>query len=201
MVGGPPQVHRDYAWAYQLEVIKEAVHLGVAAYCRRVGNAGEGWRTWPVCVTRTWSYDEDRTYHGIQDDDEVNIDEPSRIFVELSEYGPTERERPVVFRELHPTNPDLQFGWGYNGTGTSVAADAILRDALGQTPPEQLREDFCEDVLAHLEDRFRLRCGAVLRWVRGWAAQHRIERLPAAVATLPPVSSLAYEFRPPHLSR
>jgi hypothetical protein len=91
------------------------------------------------------------------------------------------------------------FGWGYNGGGTSATAAAILADALDLDPDEfdlieaddetleSLREDFCTDVLAVCADEFRLRRGAVLRWVRGWYAQHGVTDLPSAVADLPPV--------------
>src|SRR5687768_13722554 len=87
-------------------------------------------------------------------------------------------------------------GWGYNGSGTSAAASAILTDALGQEPSVDLREDFCEDVLSQFMDEWRLRRGVVLRWVRGWCAEHGVESLPAAVAQLPPVDSHRYEQPP-----
>ncbi len=42
-------------------------------------------------------------------------------------------------------------------------------------------------------DEFRLRRGAVLRWVRGWYAEQQITDLPAAVATLPPINRGDYQ--------
>ncbi|MDV6287114.1 hypothetical protein R2F25_00425 [Streptomyces sp. UP1A-1] len=69
-----------------------------------------------------------------------------------------------MLRELAESAAD-DFGWGYNGGGTSAAAAAILADALHlgdpgkcgigyATYPEnevllQLREDFCDDLLSH----------------------------------------------------
>jgi hypothetical protein len=144
-----------------------------------------------------WNYDEDRTYHGVQRDDDVEND---RIDIELAEYGPTERAGVYVLETLyenpHPPLDGYQFGWGYNGGGTSAAALIILRDALGEEPSKGLREDFCEDVLSQFCDEFRIRRGAVLRWVRGWYAERSIDDLPRAVRDLPPLSRLHYDSRP-----
>jgi hypothetical protein len=142
--------------------------------------------------------DSDRTYHGTKAarDDEPEWG-PVRIIVECPEVGPTEREDVKVPRELRPPS-HKGFGWGYNGHGTSYAAAAILADALNVEQAKfaaatvddldwQLREDFCTDVLATMCGEWRLRRGAVLRWLRGWYAQHEISELPAAVATLPPI--------------
>jgi hypothetical protein len=132
----------------------------------------------------------DVTYHGIQDDEQVNATFPGRIFVEQSKTGPTERETAKTLWELVQGRGTgwfgLQFGWGYNGTGTSAAARAILADAMGVEPSDDLREDFAADVLTYLCDEWRLRQGAVLRWVRGWYAEHGISSLPSSVANLPP---------------
>ncbi|MET9987650.1 hypothetical protein [Streptomyces rochei] len=100
-----------------------------------------------------------------------------------------------MLRELAEPAAD-DFGWGYNGGGTSVAAAAILADALllgdpGKcgigyaTYPEdevllQLREDFCDDLLSQLCDQWRLRRGVVLRWSFAWYLQRGINELPAA---------------------
>jgi hypothetical protein len=138
----------------------------------------------------TRSRDWDVTYHGIQNDERVNAKDPSRIFVEPSKSGPTERENVPVLRELVSGRGEgwsaLQFGWGYNGSGTSAAAWAILTDAMGVEPGEDLREDFAADVLTQLCDEWRLRQGAVLRWVRGWYASSGIDILPRAISKLPP---------------
>ncbi len=132
----------------------------------------------------------DVTYHGIQDDEQVNATFSGRIFVEQSKTGPTERETAKTLRELAQGRgtgwSGLQFGWGYNGTGTSAAARAILVDAIGVEPSDDLREDFAADVLTYMCDEWRLRQGAVLRWVRGWYAEHGTSPLPSSVANLPP---------------
>jgi hypothetical protein len=131
----------------------------------------------------------DVTYHGIQDDEQVNATFSGRIFVEQSKTGPTERETAKTLWELVQGRgtgwSGLQFGWGYNGTGTSAAARAILADAMGVEPSDDLREDFAADVLTYLCDEWRFRQGAVLRWVRGWYAEHGISSLPSSVANLP----------------
>jgi IS4 transposase len=80
----------------------------------------------------------DVTYHGIQDDEQVNATFSSRIFVEQSKTGPTERETAKTLRELAQGRgtgwSGLQFGWGYNGTGTSAAARAVAAGQAGGTP-------------------------------------------------------------------
>lgn len=145
--------------------------------------------------TGAWAYDEDRTYHGFNDDSSSDPDDRFRLTVELSEFGPTEREHPYEIRRLTG-----YLGWGYTGTGAGHAAEAILRDALNLPDdvavPQQLREAFCEDVVAHLAEEFLLRRGAVLRWARGWAVQHEVTDLPEAVGLLPPVSRFNYADRP-----
>jgi hypothetical protein len=123
----------------------------------------------------------------------------SRIFVEESKKGPTERVTAKMLGELMQGRDSdaplsgLYFGWGYNGTGTSAAARAILADAMGIEPSDDLREGFAADVLTYLCDEWRLRRGAVLRWVRGWYAEHNISSLPPAVADLPPALALPWE--------
>lgn len=140
----------------------------------------------------------DRTYHGIPaQHDNVEEGVPPRILVESAEPGPTERQNAKIFRELAASEDSGGFGWGYNGGGTSQAAAAVLADAMnvdieliefpGGTDQLlcRLREDFCEDVMSQLCDEWRLRRGAVLRWVRGWYAQYDLSELPTAVVELP----------------
>ncbi|MFF3275961.1 hypothetical protein ACFYWU_34235 [Streptomyces chrestomyceticus] len=152
---------------------------------------------------------EDRTYHGIQHGPESHRNDaeewqPTRIFVEKPEFGPTERQRVTVLRELAEPE-DSGFGWGYNGGGTSAAAAAVLADALDLGDPDecgigyvspseddvlaQLREDFCDDVLSQLCDQWRLRRGVILRWALAWYLQRGITVLPAALTELPPLQS------------
>lgn len=149
---------------------------------------------------------QDRTYHGIQgeaDDDQEW--EEARLLVEEPAPGPTERESVTVLRELRPPE-DGGYGWGYNGSGTSRVAAAILADALDLGDPRacgiattaytqndalvQLREDFCEDVLSQFCDEWRLRRSVVLRWARAWYLQRGIDVLPAALRQLPPLIEL-----------
>jgi len=125
----------------------------------------------------------DVTYHGIRVDEQVNAAESGRIYVEQSKSGLREL---IQGRGTGWPGLQLQFGWGHNGVGTGVAARAILADAMGIEPNDDLREDFAADVLAYMCDEWRLRRGAILRWVRGWYAEHGIDRLPPAVANLPP---------------
>lgn len=135
----------------------------------------------------------DWTYHGTWP--KGAVDDQASIAVEQSAFGPTERADIVVLRELPA--PLGGFGWGYNGGGPARAATAILDDALElgglgssgifqDRTLDRLRYDFCWDVLTQMCDEWRLRRGAVLRWVRGWYTEHGIMNLPRAVAELPP---------------
>jgi hypothetical protein len=147
---------------------------------------------------------EDCTYHGIQDGPETGREDEeewqsTRILVETPESGPTQRKSLTVLREL--AEPGGDFGWGYNGTGTTNAAAAILADALDLGDPvecgihftsepedkilRRLREDFCHDVLSQLCDEWRLRRGVVLRWSLAWYLQRGITELPGALQEMP----------------
>jgi len=140
----------------------------------------------------------DWVYHGINPSDDR-----AHIMVEDVVFGPTERQNVSVLREL-PEPAYGGFGWGYNGSGPLWAAAAILADALSLGDPAScgldpaapardgtliaLRGDFVWDVLSQLCMEWRLRRGAVLRWVRGWYAEHGITDLPRAAVQLPPLS-------------
>ncbi|MEV0649907.1 DUF6166 domain-containing protein [Phytomonospora sp. NPDC050363] len=141
------------------------------------------------------------SYHGIPGGvDAAGNYRSARILVETAEPGPTERERARLLRELVDEDG---YGWGYNGSGTSNAAAAILADALELGDPDtigmsmaahpenrvltELREDFCVDVLAQACDEWRMSRGAILRWARGWYLQHGDPDLPTSLAKLPPV--------------
>lgn len=145
---------------------------------------------------------EDRTYHGIQgagaDEDEW---QPARLLIEKPEPGPTGRQDGKVLRELRAKDE-----WGYNGSGTSRAAAAILADALDLGTPEKaglsmsewpqddtlvaLHEDFCVDFLTQFSDEWRLSRAAVLRWARGWYIQRGVSEVPEALRDLPPLVDL-----------
>ncbi|BDM74930.1 hypothetical protein HEK616_84170 (plasmid) [Streptomyces nigrescens] len=142
--------------------------------------------------------DEDCTYHGIARTEEA----AARLIVEKPENGPTERRNVQVLRELKPTDEEEfgGFGWGYNGSGTSRVAAAIIADALDLRDAEksglgfpgwpqddtliELREDFCTEVLSQLTDEWRLRRSVVLRWIHSWHVQHGIVKLPEAISAL-----------------
>ena len=127
---------------------------------------------------------EDRVYHGIK-----SADGKARILVEYVVFGLTERGGAEVVRELHPAY-DV-FSWGYNGGGPAEAGRAVLADALEVADPDcfgELRGDFCFDIVTQLPAEWRLRRGAVLRWVRGWCAEHDVTRLPHAVTQPPPAN-------------
>lgn len=148
---------------------------------------------------------EDRTYHGIQGvggDQEQRL--PARLLVEKPEDGPTQRRNVTVLRDLKVKDRELGgFGWGYNGSGTSRTAAAVLADALDLGTPEKaglsmsewpqddtlvaLREDFCIDFLSQFCDEWRLGRAAVLRWARAWYLQSGATELPAALRDLPPL--------------
>jgi hypothetical protein len=147
-----------------------------------------------------WSSD-DWVYHGIISRS-ANEEQP-RLFVEEVAFGPTERKRVSVLRELIAP-PYGGFLWGYTGGSPARAAEALLTDALGlpaldvldETGPKmgydtlsvRLRNDFTFDVMSQLGDDWRLRRGAVLRWVRGWYAEHKLDRVPGIVLAPPVIS-------------
>jgi hypothetical protein len=163
----------------------------------------------------TEAYGEYRIYHGIYDEEDARGGEsPFWIDVEHPESGPTERElKTKVYRSFNANPyhsgeygkgrrtwsprdriryPDKgsgigpYFGWGYNGGGTSAAAELLLGDATGEQPSFDLREAFCEDILTQLCDEWRLSRGAVLRWVRGWYTERGEDALMPAAAAVPP---------------
>jgi hypothetical protein len=91
-----------------------------------------------------------------------------RVFVDELGAGWTERESAERLRELQPIDPVIAFNWGYIGSGSNQVAQAILRDALGvDEPPQFLYQGFTADFVSQFPDEFRIRQGAVLRWVRG----------------------------------
>lgn len=147
-----------------------------------------------------WAFDEDRCYHGVQGDTVINKDREARIFVELSEYGWTERNPPAVLRELTPIDRFVSFRWGYLGSGPNAAARAILHDALGVEPESWLRLAFTTDWMAQMPNEFRMRRPAILRWARGAAIQAGAAHLPPTVEQLPPVEQRGYGPRPARLS-
>jgi hypothetical protein len=145
----------------------------------------------------------DWTYHGTWD--QGGVDDRARIAVEHTAFGPTERATAMVLRELAAAPGG--FGWGCNGGGPARAAAAVLDDALelgglgssGIFPDhtlDRLRYDFCWDVMSQMCDEWRLRRGAVLRWVRGWYAEHGITNLPRAAAGLPSADPTRVGRRP-----
>jgi len=139
---------------------------------------------------------DDWTYHGVGS--VRSADGRPRILVEHTVFG-RDGDGSSVLREL-PAPDYGGYAWGYDGGGPARAAAAILADALdlgsaegmGLQPGQsvdtlgQLRRDFCWDVLTQVTDEWRLRRGAVLRWVRGWYAEKGITDIPAAAVHLPP---------------
>ncbi|WP_261568548.1 DUF6166 domain-containing protein [Frankia gtarii] len=133
------------------------------------------------------SYQE-RTYHGLQ-----GAAAP-RGAPEPMAAGPTERESVTVLRRLAELakSEGSDFGWGYNGHGTSHTSAVVLADALdldietiafaGSRPDEtlaDLREDFCAEILTDLCDEWRLNRRAILRWAAvGWYAKHGLTKAP-----------------------
>ncbi len=73
---------------------------------------------------------EERAYHGIQGDNFA------RIFAEEPEIGPPQREHATVINEIRcESELNNAFRWGYDGSGPSRAAAAILADALDLGDP------------------------------------------------------------------
>lgn len=140
---------------------------------------------------------DDWAYHGIGPTG--SADGAAHIVVEDTVFGLTERKGIPVLREL-ATPAYGGFSWGYAGGGPARAAAAVLADALGLGDPDscglgalrpgdvltRLSIDFCWDVMIQLCDEWRLRRGAILRWIRGWYAEQGIPNLPPAAVQLPP---------------
>ena len=155
---------------------------------------------------------DDWTYHGIGR--RVAADGRTHILVEDTAFGPTARQGITVLREL-PEPSSGGFYWGYDGSGPYRAAAAILADTLSLSDPDargvgpaasprdttfsELCSDFCWDVLTQLCEEWRMRRGAVLRWVRGWYAEHGIADLPQAAVQPPSACPLAPAPRPGRL--
>jgi hypothetical protein len=130
---------------------------------------------------------DDRCYHGTSNGDGHTV--AVELFQPKGEPG-----KPIGM--LPADGPAGGFNWGFIGTGTNTTAKAILTDALGYVPSQRLWQDFADDVLSQCPAEFRLRRGAVLRWVRGWAAEGGVVNLPAVLADLPPIDHTAYDRRP-----
>ncbi|MER5322391.1 DUF6166 domain-containing protein [Streptosporangium roseum] len=131
--------------------------------------------------------EEDRTYYGVTSSETGG----NWIEVAKTEFGQTERDTTSALYHLTPIGmyEDVdEFTWGYTKTGPHATGLAVLADALGQEPSKDLLEAFVDDVVSQFPNEWRMRRGAVLRWARGWYAQHNIDILPAALRDLPPTS-------------
>jgi hypothetical protein len=112
----------------------------------------------------------DRVYHGWWTeapgvgDRVISVEAPQRDYWEGN-----------AVRELGRLGSHAQFHWGYDGGGPMEAAELILCDALGVTDAAgKMRSDFANDFTEIFAPEWRLRRGAVLRWVRGWSAEHKV---------------------------
>ena len=148
--------------------------------------------------------EKDRIYHGVPRP--RGDDGQCRILVEKRKLGPTERQvDDLVLYELTPRDAAALggFNWGYSGSGPARAANAILADALDLGTPwtcgfegstidpvlQELSADFASDVLVQCCSQWRLSRPGVLRWCRGWYAQHGVNHLPATLRDLPELTS------------
>ncbi|WP_433542058.1 DUF6166 domain-containing protein (plasmid) [Streptosporangium sandarakinum] len=148
-----------------------------------------------------WAYDEDRTYHGVEDPETGE----TRIEVERAEFGPTQRSGVIVLRVLPPADsPSLKrekFAWGWVGGGPRASAWAVLADALGQKPSPEITAAFAQDFMSQFSGEWRLRRGAILRWARGWCAQNNVDVLPVTLRNLPPTDPSGYAELPDELEK
>lgn len=121
-----------------------------------------------------------RIYHGLAD---VDDDNGHPIVAELGGGGPTQRDRAEQLYELanpHRDNGRQTFLWGYDGSNPQDTARVLLTDALSVDPTEELRWAFVNDFVAHWQgdQEWWLPRRTVLRWVKGWCAENRIDILP-----------------------
>jgi hypothetical protein len=136
-------------------------------------------------------WDEDRCYHGVMGEF------TGRIFIEHTEFGPSAREPGHLVVIGEASSHEGGYTWGYIGTGPRDTANAVLMDATGWNEiPRQLASDFVEDVVSQLADQWRLRRGAILRWLRGYYAQHEVTNPPAPARWPTPISRFAFDFPP-----
>ncbi|MGH3370992.1 MAG: DUF6166 domain-containing protein [Nocardioidaceae bacterium] len=76
-------------------------------------------------------------------------------------------ENPVpAVVPIHPAAGDRPFDWGEDGPGAKELAWAVLTDAVGDPPPEQVVERYVNDVVASLpKDQFRLDAADINEWL------------------------------------
>lgn len=145
-----------------------------------------------------WPYDTLVTYHGWFDRDE---DSNGIVAVEISEFGPTERQGTIA---LYRLSDQYGFNWGYQGGGPGRVASAVLTDALGRQPWGAMPGSFVDDVVSQFTEEWRMRRSAILRWIGGWVAgqpaAHQPDILPQVLADIPPSDPLAYQRLPEHLA-
>jgi len=134
----------------------------------------------------------DWTYHGKYG--ETGSQASARILVEEVDFGPGPQREGTVLREISPP-ADGGFLWGYTGGSPTRVAEALLADvlelprveALGNTDLGpgleplwvQIRNDLIMEVISQQCSEWRVRRCALLRWVRGWYADHGLSSVPA----------------------
>jgi hypothetical protein len=76
-------------------------------------------------------------------------------------------ERPVPrVSPVRPESPGQTFDWGADGPGARELARAILTDAVGDRPPDEVVERYASEVVADLPaGRFRLDASDVNEWL------------------------------------
>ncbi len=119
-----------------------------------------------------------------------------RVWVFTTQSGWTDREGKEPLRELQAPDPVIGFHWGFDGSDPMQVAKAILADALAGEPSHRLAWAFRDEFVSQFPAEFRMRRGAILRWVRGYACELGQHDVPAE---LPPVllSDDAYRRRRP----
>ncbi|MGH9008247.1 MAG: DUF6166 domain-containing protein, partial [Acidimicrobiia bacterium] len=80
--------------------------------------------------------------------------------IEASE-GPV----PMVV-PIHPPSADRRFDWGDDNPAATTLADALLTDAVGDSPPDPVAARFAAEVIAFLpKERFRLDAADIHEWL------------------------------------
>lgn len=83
----------------------------------------------------------------------------------INRMAVSEQPVPVVV-PIHPPSSDRRFDWGRESLGAADLARAILTDAVGDQPPDQVVGRYAADVVARLPtDRFRLDATGVNEWL------------------------------------
>ena len=89
----------------------------------------------------------------------VGRSDDRRVFIDNVELTPT---RSFKFRNHSPDG----FSWGYNGSGPSQFALALLLEATDEKTAVKKYQDFKRDIVSGLSENFTLNASVIYDWMR-----------------------------------